>query len=245
MLVCTRSSCAVLILLVLTALPAITIADIQASGSFFQSDSLTWTVSSDVIDRNLTPGETQTTTQYGETTMAQNGKISYTKVFMVDTRNPGFPGYGVDSQRSFSFQGYEGGSGPGSLQSGESVGYSTMMSPDSNSSISGFSESVGAGSYMDLVRGTASTTARVHPVQGGSNLPRQMVYQVQLQGSGPKTPAIGSAGAYMDVKQTTFDGNTTRLKSDLRYTHSSSVQGLIGRFEKSMQYASGNPGVTG
>jgi hypothetical protein len=226
----------ILVMLVIWAANGVVLAQVQVIGSMEQSDSLTWTISSDTIDGVVAPGEVQSTTSYGEATQAYGGRISYSKVFGGDTRNMGSGQYNLNSQRALSFDGLSYGTGMGRMVSSEAVGMETVSTSPM------YHNQVIAGSSFDLARGALTSNAQTRTVAATTAVPAELNYNVGLtgmpRGPGSLVPAVGSASAFMTIRTEQARGNSTQKSSDLQYSHFSGVNGLIGRFNQVMQYKS-------
>jgi hypothetical protein len=218
-----------------------------ATGDISETSSVVWTISSDVIDGVLVPGEAQSTTTYGENTHATGGTSGYYKIFNLDTANKPRSQYNLDSTRIFSFDGIGDGNGTGRAISNENVGIDTMGMPVNATSVNpfvqdtiipAFHNTVNAGSSFDLAQGSLATRAQTRTVTPDMSVPVALNYDVSLTGLGDG-PAVGSAGAFTNGHLEEGRGNTTDKASDIVFSQSSTASGLIFAFDKNIRYESG------
>jgi hypothetical protein len=231
---------AVIIATAMLAATGPAMAQTISSGSMSESDSMTWTISSGTIGV-LNPGDTQTTTNYQENTLGQNGQTSYMKTQNFNTGSANFGQFNVLTNRILSFDGIGDGTGNGRMTSDESVGFDSVGA--ANDTLPAFHTNVQAGSSFDLAQGSIASQAQARTVSSNPMVPVALNYNVGLQGlnNGPviTTPAIGSAAAFFNGHIEQGRVNSTGKSSDLTFSQRSTASGLITSFTKSMSYVSG------
>ena len=129
-------------------------------GSLSDMTSLSWTISSGVIDGVLVPGERQATTTYGDYTQAVGGTSRYAKSFSLDTRGMYQGQYNVDSQKVFTYDGNP----DGRAVSGENIGIETMGLPGTNDTWPAYHNTINAGSSFDIFQGSVYSQAQARTV---------------------------------------------------------------------------------
>jgi hypothetical protein len=100
-----------------------------------------------------------------------------------------------------------------------------------------------SGSTIDISSGSITTSASDRFIQysGGLN-PVEFRYSLNVNGISPESPAQGSASAYIDglIQEGSSDSLDPSLAERIEFHEFTSVSGAITRFEKVMQFNSGN-----
>lgn len=262
-----RVLCILSVLLVLTTLSISVSADgvnqtpeiqgittttvIDVVGSASNVVDLAWTSGSGSVDPPLTAGETVQTTVYSENTNAMNGHTQYVKDFSVNTGNQVQSQSNVQSDRQITFEGLNG----GNMVSDESLLVDTVgmptsaageylcpFGPSSTDTIPAYCNIAQAGSHVDSSFISLSTQASSRTIMASKDIPVALAYSINAHGvntANGTVPGYGIVSAYMKLHLQGGSGSSLTKASDLSSDDTSTANGYINSFVKSMTYQSG------
>ena len=235
---------------------------ISSEGMVMESQSVGWSLTgadalasrktddSPMLDDN----QTQYSTTYDASTVAQGGKTTYTKTLTINTGNRLLTQSNIKADSAVTFVATgNGGNILGSENimldgaSTQTAAISRMICPfggvDGNV-FPAYCNIVQAGSKYDLTIGSVVTAANDRFVDTDATAPVVLnsaitVKPYTIQGQGT-FPAMGSALAY--IKASIKEGRSTNSSAqaeDFTYAESSSASGVISSFSKTIAYQSG------
>jgi hypothetical protein len=226
---------------------------IIADGLVMDNAGLTWTLSNTKIDAPpLSTGEVQYTTAYDANTVAQAGTTTFVKTMAIDTRNKVVSQSNVKADTAVTFI--------ATADGGNIVGEENIMIDGAGNftaasdrmlcpfaafpvdTIPQYCNIVQAGSKYDLTVGSVTTAANDAFVHSDATVPVVLNYAINVKPYGTtqgQIPAIGSAMAYVKAHIQEAKDNTSGKTEDLVYSETSSVNGIISAFTKTIAYQSG------
>ncbi|MEI6842471.1 MAG: hypothetical protein WCK53_14480 [Methanomicrobiales archaeon] len=233
---------------------------ISSEGIVMESQSFAWSINGgnelasrdtdDPTSTMLDPNETQYSTTYDASTVAQAGKTTYVKTLAIDTGNKLVTQSNIKADTAVTFVATgEGGNILGSENimidgaSMRTASQNRMICPFGSDSIvfPAYTNIVTAGSRYDLNVGSVVTSASDRFVDTDARAPVVLNYAINvkpytIQGQGT-SPAMGSASAYVNIHIQEARGS--HQAEDLTDTESSSASGIISSFSKTIAYQSG------
>jgi hypothetical protein len=234
----------------------VTSTAVQALGTVTETDSVVWqTAYADLTIPPLNPEEVAYTMSYTESTIADQGLVSYVKGQSLDTANKVAGTYNFNTQKLVDFIGLDTGRMITSenevmdgalwlLEDGPDYLICPFAGPE-GSFIPGFCNIVEMGSSADLTLASLTTTTDERHVAESGDRGVAMDYSVKITGFGD-VPAMGSAEAYINAH--IQEGNSPNPEvdeegaiskaEDLVYSESTTASGDITLFQKVMQYDS-------
>ncbi len=208
------------------------------------------------------PGEIQMASAYSETTTAVNGLISYHKQMTIDTKGQERNAENVNAEKSVQFT--SGSTISGRVSSQEKI-MTDLVGLNQNKLKSSlcpfvprppecwppFCEIADAGSDLSMSSVSFVTAASSRTVTAGENfqdtpvpsiadVPAELQYSISVHGQVLESPASGTVGTLFRIH--TLDGRCSEIAgvgSEVSYTDSTSVSGLIDQFQKSLDFDSG------
>jgi len=221
----------------------------HATGTVTETDSIVWLTGDD--DLHIPPlgvGNITATMSYTENTLADQGYVEYTKAQSLDTAGMVGGTYNFNTQKLVDFIGLD----TGRMLSDESIlldiadyGYintsSLYICPFASAatvSSPGYCNIIEAGSAVDTVIASLSTTADERHVMESGDPAVAVDYRIRMTGFGD-VPATGSATAYLNVhiqEARVYEGDKAE---DVAYSETSTATGEITLFDKVISYQSG------
>jgi len=226
---------------------------IIADGLVMDNAGLAWTLSNQAINAPpLGAGEVQYTTAYDASTVAQAGTTTFVKTMAIDTRNKVLSQSNVKADTAVTFIATADG---GNIVGSENIlidgagnwtlASDRMLCPFSSQPVDiipAYCNIVQAGSAYDLTVGSVTTAANDRFVGTDATNPVVLNYAINVKPYGTtqgQIPAIGSASAYVKAHIQEARDNTSAKAEDLTYSETSSVNGIISAFTKTIAYQSG------
>jgi len=235
---------------------------ISSEGTVMESQSLVWSLGSTTLATRssnpdsymLDPNQTQYSTTYDASTVAQGGKTTYAKTLVIDTGDKLLTQSNIKAGTAVTFVATgDGGNILGSENimidgtSRPTAASDRMLCPfggAGGSVFPAYCNIVTAGSKYDLIIGSVVTSAGDRFVDTDATAPVVLNYAISvkpytIQGQGT-SPAMGSTSAYIIAHIQEDRGSDNRYKAeDLTDTESSSASGIISSFSKTIAYQSG------
>lgn len=191
----------------------------------------------------LSSGEGQATIGYSEDTLATSGSIYYTKNLYLDTASQDQASNNLLVVREIDYDNDGDGNGVGMLYSTESVLIDECATGLSSSDATGCCQwptdepvdlpascvYVIAGSEVMLKEGSVNSVSSANTVNEDINAGIDLSYDITVDGSGQtgNKTAEGKATVYTEALIKEGSGNATNMTSDISYSESVSVDGLI------------------
>ena len=225
---------------------------ISSEGMVMESQSLAWSIAGGdkLASRALDPNQTQYSTTYDASTVAQGGKSTYVKTLAIDTGNKLITQSNIKADTAVTFVATgDGGNILGSENimidgaSMRTTSLNRMICPFGSDSkvFPAYCNIVTAGSKYDLNVGSVVTSASDRFVDTDATAPVVLKYAINVKPytiQGQRTsPAMGSVSAYVNVHIQEARGSDK--SEDLTDTESSSASGVIRSFSKTIAYQSG------
>jgi len=233
---------------------------ISSEGIVMESQSFAWSItgSDDLASRDtnelasnmLDLNQTQYSTTYDASTVAQGGKTTYVKTLAIDTGNKLVTQSNIKADTAVTFVATgDGGNILGSENimidgaSMRTTSLNRMICPFGSDSkvFPAYCNIVTAGSKYDLNVGSVVTSASDRFVDTDATAPVVLKYAINVKPytiQGQRTsPAMGSVSAYVNVHIQEARGSDK--SEDLTDTESSSASGVIRSFSKTIAYQSG------
>jgi len=225
----------------------VTSTAIQAVGTVTETDAIVWQLGFPALTAPpLAPAGTNYIMSYTESTIADQGLVSYTKGQSLDTANKVAGTYNFNTQKVVEFVGLDTGrmlsaenmvlDGAGNAQT-TSTKYICPFATATSSVIPPFCNIIEVGSDVDVTLASLTTAADERHVMASSDPAVAVDYSIKMTGFGD-IPAMGSADAYINAhiqEARTDDGKA----EDLSYSETSSAAGDITLFQKVIGYQSG------
>lgn len=216
----------------------------SATGRLVSDTDLTFTQGNGNLANNPpldSNGEGQATIGYYENTLATSGSIEYDKTLSLDTSGQNQATNNLETVRTIDYSNEGDGDGVGRLYSTETV----MIAEDAtaqNDQIGccpwgtnadtiepATSIQVITGSEVDLKEGSVTSESSARTVSENVDEGVQISYSVDVDGSGQtgNDDAVGKATVFVDAIIMEGAGNSTNQTTDMSYSESVTVDGLI------------------
>ena len=225
----------------------VTSTAVQAVGTVTETDSVVWQLGFPNIDvPPLDPAGTYYAMSYSESTIADQGLVSYAKGQSLDTANKVAGTSNFNTQKVVEFVGLDTGrmissenmvlDGAGNPQVTDNV-FICPFAADQTDVIPPFCNIIQVGSDVDVTLASLTTSADERHVMASGDPAVAVDYNIKMTGFGD-IPAMGSATAYIDAhiqEARTADGKA----EDVTYSETSTAAGDISLFQKAIAYQSG------
>ncbi len=225
----------------------VTSTAVQAVGTVTETDSVVWTLGYPTISVPLAEDSgKQYVMSYTESTIADQGLVSYAKGQSLDTANKVAGTNNFATQKVVEFVGLDTGrmissenmvlDGAGNAQNTETT-YICPFASAASSVIPPFCNIIQVGSDVDVTLASLTTAADERHVMASGDPGVAVGYDIKMTGFGD-IPAMGSATAYIDAhiqEARTDDGKA----EDVTYSETSTAAGDITLFQKAIDYQSG------
>jgi hypothetical protein len=216
----------------------------SAVGKLTSNTDLAFTQGNGNLNDNppLDQGEGEATIGYFEDTVATSGSIYYTKNLYLDTSSQSQGSDNLLVVREIDYDNDGDGNGAGMLYSTEAVSIDECATgstgigagccqwpTDAPVDLPASCVSVISGSEVLLKEGSVDSVSSANTVNEDINAGIQLAYDVTVDGSGQtgNETAVGKATVYTDAIIKEGSGNSTNMTTDISYSESVTVDGLI------------------
>jgi hypothetical protein len=224
----------------------VTSTNIEALGSVTETDAIVWQLAyQDLTIPPLGPGETIYAMSYTESTIADQGLVSYVKGQSLDTANMVAGTYNFNTGKVVEFVGLETGrmlsdenmvlDGAGNGQT-TSTRYICPFATAVTGSVPPFCNIIEVGSNADVTLASLTTAADERHVMASGDPGVAVDYSIKMTGFGD-VPAMGSVDAYVNAH--IQEARVNAKAEDLSYSETSTAAGDITLFQKVIGYQSG------
>ena len=185
----------------------VTSTAVQAVGTVTETDSIVWQLGYPALATTLDVGDKMYVMSYTESTIADQGLVSYTKGQSLDTANKVAGTYNFNTQKVAEFIGLDTGrmissenmvlDGAGDGQDTKTT-YICPFASASTSTIPPFCNIIEVGSDVDVTLASLTTAADERHVMASGDPGVAVDYSIKMTGFGD-IPAMGSADAYINA----------------------------------------------
>jgi hypothetical protein len=224
----------------------VTSTAVQAVGTVTETDAIVWQLGFPALTAPpLAAAGTNYVMSYTESTIADQGLVSYAKGQSLDTANKVAGTYNFNTQKVVEFVGLDTGrmlssenmvlDGAGNSQATETK-YICPFATATSSVIPPFCNIIEVGSDADVTLASLTTAADERHVMASSDPGVAVDYSIKMTGFGD-IPAMGSVDAYVNAH--IQEARVNAKAEDLSYSETSTAAGDITLFQKVIGYQSG------
>jgi hypothetical protein len=226
----------------------VTSTAVQAVGTVTETDAIVWQLGFPALAAPpLADGGKQYVMSYTESTIADQGLVSYAKGQSLDTANKVAGTYNFNTQKVVEFVGLDTGrmlssenmvlDGAGNGQS-TSTTYICPFASATTTTIPPFCNIIEVGSDADVTLASLTTAADERHVMASGDPAVGVDYSIKMTGFGD-IPAMGSVDAYVNAHIQEARTGTGGKAEDVSYSETSTAAGDITLFQKVIGYQSG------
>jgi hypothetical protein len=226
----------------------VTSTAVQAVGTVTETDSVVWQLGyPNIAVPPLADDGVDYVMSYTESTIADQGLVSYAKGQSLDTANMVAGTNNFNTQKVVEFVGLDTGrmitdeqmtlDGAGNPQT-TSTKYICPFASATTSTVPPFCNIIQVGSSADVTLASLTTAADERHVMASGDPGVGVDYNIKVTGFGD-IPAMGSVNAYVNAHLQEARNATGGKAEDVSYSESSSAAGDITLFQKVIGYQSG------
>ncbi|MBP1929337.1 hypothetical protein J2741_001884 [Methanolinea mesophila] len=226
----------------------VTSTAVQAVGTVTETDSVVWQLGfPNLAVPPLDAGDKMYVMSYTESTIADQGLVSYAKGQSLDTANKVAGTFNFDTGKVVEFVGLDTGrmiSSENMVLDGAGNGQTTATTyicPFASAvteTIPPFCNIIEVGSDVDVTLASLTTAADERHVMASGDPAVAVDYAIKMTGFGD-IPAMGSADAYINAHIQEARTATGGKAEDVVYSEMSTAAGDITLFQKAITYQSG------